>query len=140
MRAASAQGLPVTTTEPFNPQRVLMHARYSYYPNFEEGKIPPLPIDSASAKMLARAAENLLVPPASISGPHPLALVELYPDATVVVIQLNQVTAEWDDKTVGSEQLMIAQQMNGNDGEELVSHFCDYPNVAARLNYQPKGR
>ena len=126
--AADATGHSIITTDLFNPTDV----------NSDTNKtpsIPPLNLKPESARRLAGAGHSLVSAPLAADG-KPVALAELYPDATAAVIELKSSQPIWPGHNPGPYEGQIIYDATTQLEKELQVSFCDYQSVAARVNFK----
>ena len=85
-------------------------------------------------------AFKLLVEAGKTGNPHPISVIELPRLGKVVVAQLDDVKAGWDQSTRFYFDLRVTQEVAGQLQQQLEADWFNYDSVAARLGYSPAER
>jgi hypothetical protein len=99
--------------------------------------IPGFPVSGTSAAKFTEQAFKLVSTPTSRPSGKPLKLIELAKDGRIVVAELGDLQAMWNERS----RAMQEAQLHAVMGNELTQRFSrdwfDYDSVARRLSYVP---
>ena len=134
--AAKADGLgSPTKTDEFLPYQIL---------NSQQGMtIAPLILKSPSVRELALGAEKLVMTPATTqpstdpsvaATQRPTDLIQLYPDADVMVAELAMAMQAWGQYGIPDENMVMLRQLFAQR-QQLIQALCDYDTLSQRVNF-----
>jgi hypothetical protein len=125
---AATAGMPVITTDPFQPGRIVAQPR-------QNGGIPPLKLSQQSIFLLAKDAQ-LLITAASGADGRPVDVAELWPQGIAAVVHLESATPLWDSTTPGLAEYRAYQLAMRDSGEQLIASLCTKDAASHRMNFQ----
>ncbi|MGA3068367.1 MAG: hypothetical protein ABSF29_16105 [Tepidisphaeraceae bacterium] len=127
--AADNGGTSVITTDLFRPAQIVADPTKGY-------GIMPLRLRVESVVQLAVDSQKLLSSPPAPDG-RPVDVAELWPDALVALVQLEQAMPMWDASAAGAADSLAYEQALHNERAQMINELCSYDSAAQRLNYKP---
>ena len=120
--AAATAHKPLVTTGVFTRQN----------PSIENLKLP-----SGPATAIFANGAYLLLNNTSADRLHPLGLIELKPQASIFVAQINEIKPRWTSDTFPSAQLYTAMSLDRQLGSQLRQRWFAPDDIQARSHFVP---
>ena len=126
--ATVTSGMPVITTDLFRPAEIVAHP-------MQNGGIPPLRLTPQSIYLLAKDSQQLVSAVPGADG-RPVDVAELWPNAIVAAIHLQQATPMWT-ASMPSLADLGAYRLALRDAQlQMIAQLCTKDAAAHRMNFQ----
>ena len=99
--------------------------------------IPGLQVSPMEVEEFLAQAFKLLSTPTSRPSGKPVELIELAPDGRVLVAELADYQAMWNDRSKSYEEATIAMMLKGELERAFTTDWFNYDSVASRLKFVP---
>jgi hypothetical protein len=99
--------------------------------------IPGLPISAASINMFLDKAFKLVTTPTSKPSGKPMELLELQHEGHVLVAELTDVQAMWNERTRSMEESQVADEVQRQFAQRFSQEWFNYNAVESRLKFVP---